>query len=317
MNPPASNAKPTESPQHDLPGAESIDSCQLCGSQRRTTKFEEPPFAVVTCSDCSLVYVTPRLSGDALAKVYGESYWKSDNPKSRGYADYAREASLYLKTFRRRMALVQRFARPGSKILDIGCAAGYFMQVMRDAGHDVLGIEPSASIARVAQQTLGEDRVFIGDLDDAPADRGYREGRFDLITLWDVIEHIPDPQHALRRIRTMLAPGGRLLLETQNVASRWARVLGPRWHHYKHEEHLYHFNPSTIKKLLADCGFTVEHNSAAYAGKYVSFGFIAERAGRLGRIAGLLASPARLLRNCNLYVNPRDEMIVVTAPVGS
>jgi SAM-dependent methyltransferase len=308
MTPPPSPKAPPVS------GSVDIDSCQLCGSRERRTKLVDGPFSVLECAGCSLVYVTPRLHGEALQKVYGEGYWKSDNPKSRGYADYAREASLYLRTFRRRLRLVQRWVPEGARILDVGCAAGYFLQVMRDQGHEVLGIEPSAAIAGMAQQALGEQAVFVGDLDQAPASRGYRHGSFGLVTLWDVIEHIPDPQAALRLLRPMLQPGGKLLLETQNVQSRWARMLGRRWHHYKHEEHLYHFSPKTIARLLDDCGFRVLYCGPAYAGKYVSFGFIAERAGRLGPLAGLLASPLRLLSGCSVYVNPCDEIIVVAEP---
>lgn len=295
-------------------GVVEILQCQLCGSRERSTKLVDGPFTVHECASCSLVYVSPRLHGEALAKVYGEGYWKSDNPKARGYADYAREASLYLKTFQKRMALVRNWVAPNSRVLDIGCAAGYFLQVMRKEGHSVLGIEPSTSIAQIARKELGDETVFVGDLDDAPESRGYRKGSFDLVTMWDVIEHIPDPQAALRTVRQLLNKGGRLLLETQNVQSRWAKLLGRRWHHYKHEEHLYHFDPKTMTRLLSDCGFRVVHCGAGYAGKYVSFGFIAERAGRLGRVAGLLASPLQLLRSANLYVNPRDEIIVVAEP---
>lgn len=297
-----------------IPGAIEITHCQLCGSAERRTKLVDGPFTVHECTRCSLVYVSPRLTGEALAKVYGEGYWKSDNPKARGYADYAREASLYLKTFRKRLALVRQWMPKDARILDVGCAAGYFLQVMREAGHDGLGVEPSSAIAGLARQALGEKTVFVGNLDDAPPALGYRPGSFDFVTLWDVIEHIPDPQAALRTVRSLLKPGGRLLLETQNVESRWARLLGSRWHHYKHEEHLYHFSPSTMAKLLGDCGFRVLHCGSRYAGKYVSFGFVAERAGRLGRLAGLLASPLRLLSGVNLYVNPHDEIIVVAEP---
>ena len=134
------------------------------------------------------------------------------------------------------------------------------------------------------------------------------------MTIWDVIEHVPEPQQLLASIRALIKPGGKLLLETQNVASRWARTLGKRWHHYKHDEHLYHFDPRTIRRLLEDCGFAVVQSGSGYAGKYVSFGFLAERAGRLGRVAGLLAKPLALLKPCNLYVNPHDELIVVAEP---
>jgi 2-polyprenyl-3-methyl-5-hydroxy-6-metoxy-1,4-benzoquinol methylase len=297
-----------------LARAAPITHCQLCGSDRRSLKFRDGPFEVVTCDDCGLVYVTPRLQGQALLDVYDEGYWKSTDPKVRGYADYARESALYLKTFRKRMALVGRWLQPRARVLDVGCAAGYFLRVLKEHGHDVHGVELSHAIAKEAVAALGADRVHIGTLDDAVAAMDYRPASFDLVTLWDVIEHVPDPQSVLRRLRELVRPDGRLLLETQNVASRWARWLGPRWHHYKHHEHLYHFTPATITRLLADCGFRVVDCGARYAGKYVSFGFLAERAGRLGRIPGLLAKPLGLLRFCNVYVNPRDEIIVVAEP---
>lgn len=296
---------------NDLARAAAVTTCQLCGSTRSEGKFDDPPFSVRTCSDCGLVYVTPRLLGEALDAVYGETYWKSDNPKQRGYADYAREGPLYLKTFRRRMRLVRRWLPKRARVLDVGCAAGYFLRVVQQEGHEVWGVELSPAIATEAVAHLGADRIHIGTLDHAVEAMDFQPGSFDLITLWDVIEHIPDPQSVLRRIRDLLAPNGRLLLETQNVASRWARLLGRRWHHYKHQEHLYHFTPTTIGRLLDDCGFRVLALSPDYAGKYVSFAFMAERAERLGRITGWLAKPLLLFAGCNLYVNPRDEMIVV------
>ncbi|MCB9876017.1 MAG: class I SAM-dependent methyltransferase [Planctomycetes bacterium] len=288
-----------------------VTTCQLCGSARREELFRDGPYTVCTCSDCGLVYVTPRLFGQALLDVYGASYWKSDNPKQRGYADYAKESALYLKTYRRRMRLVSRWLPAHARLLDVGCAAGYFLRVAQEHGHDVHGVELSEPIAEEAIAALGADRVFHGFLDDAVAARGWQPQSFDMVTIWDVIEHVPEPQQLLASIRRLLKPGGKLLLETQNVRSRFARLLGPRWHHFKHDEHIYHFSPATITRLLDDCGFRVRHLGAGFAGKYVSFGFLAERAGRLGRIPALLASPLGLLRGCNVYFNPHDELIVV------
>jgi SAM-dependent methyltransferase len=294
--------------------SEEITTCQVCGSSERTLKFEDGPYRVYTCDRCTFVYVTPRLTGQALLDVYNETYWKSDNPKERGYADYAKESALYLKTYQKRMKLVAKWLPQPGRILDVGCAAGYFLRVAQQHGHDVHGVELSEAIATEAMQSLGKDRVFNGFLDDAITARGWRDHSFDLVTIWDVIEHVPEPQGLLASIRKLIKPGGKLLLETQNVASRMANKLGKRWHHYKHDEHLYHFNPSTIKQLLQDCGFEVLTCGSAYAGKYVSFGFLAERAGRLGTIPGLLAKPLGLLKGCNLYVNPQDEIIVIAQP---
>ena len=152
--------------------AAEIDRCQLCGGADRRVRFQDGPYRVVECAGCGRVYVTPRLQGEALRAVYDEGYWKSANPKQRGYADYASEAALYLKTFGKRMALVRRHLPAKARILDVGCAAGYFLRVAQRLGHDVHGVEMSTAIAGEAQKALGADRVHVGTLDEAIAAKG-------------------------------------------------------------------------------------------------------------------------------------------------
>ncbi|MCC6672990.1 MAG: class I SAM-dependent methyltransferase [Planctomycetes bacterium] len=293
-----------------------VTTCQVCGSGEREQLFADPPYRVLRCSGCGLVYVSPRCHGEALAAVYGESYWRSEKPREKGYADYASDERLHLKTFRRRLRLLRRFLPPGRlRVLDVGCAAGYFLRVMRDEGHDVYGVELSAAIARHAVEHLGAARVHVGTLHSAPRDQGaFVPGSFDVVTLWDVVEHVPDPQALLHEVRSMLAPGGVLVLETQNVASRWARLLGRRWQHYKHEEHLYHFDPNTVRRLLEQTRFTVLHNTWTYGGKYVRLSFITERAHRLHPALSFALKPLELFRDGNLYVNFGDEMVVFARP---
>lgn len=294
-----------------------VESCQVCGGTQAREMFRDPPYRVLRCQDCSLVYVSPRHADDALHKIYGEDYWNSDSPKTRGYASYAEEAHLYLKTFRKRSRFVKRFV-PGQqlRVLDIGCAAGFFLQVMQEQGHEVRGIELSSDIAEHAVEALGADRVHVGTLETLLENpkTGFERHSFDLITLWDVVEHVPDPQSFLRQARELLRPDGVLILETQNVDSRFARALGSRWQHFKHEEHLYHFNPSTIRTLLDQTAFELCHNTPAYGGKYVSFGFIAERASRIHKLFGLLCRPLNLLKRVSIYLNLKDEMVVVARP---
>jgi SAM-dependent methyltransferase len=282
--------------------------CGLCGSAERHLKFQDGPFSVVTCARCDLTYVTPRLLDAALlAQVYDEGYWRSSTPKDRGYGDYRRDAPLYLATYRRRMRVLRRhFARPG-RVLDVGCAAGYFLAVAREAGWTVTGLEPSDAIRPQAEERLGKEQVRGGLLGqvELPA------GGFDLVTMWDVIEHIPDVVGAVREVRRLLAPGGKFLIETQNVRSLAARVLGKRWQHYKHAEHIYHFHERTLADALGRAGFRVLENRPWLGGKYVSLGFIAERAARLSPLAALLCKPLVLAADRSLYVNLFDEMIVV------
>lgn len=289
-----------------------VECCQICGGRDHVLMFEEAPHRIVRCKGCSLVFVTPRVADHHVEEIYNEDYWRSDRPRDRGYADYARDEPLYLKTFERRMQFVDRWVQGEAKVLDIGCAAGFFLRTMRARGHDVWGLELSAAIAAVAREHLGEERVHIGTIEGLPPDLpGFTPGSFDLVTLWDVVEHVPDPQSLLRAAARMLKPDGLLLLETQNVASRFARLLGRRWQHYKHQEHLYHFNPQTVAELLDQAGFEVVSNTPRFGGKYVSLSFIAERASRLSPAMGFLLKPLHLLGRANLYVNFHDEMVVV------
>ena len=285
--------------------------CGLCGSSERELKFQDGPFSVVTCKQCGLTYVTPRLSdASLLEEVYNEDYWTSTAAKERGYTDYRRDAPLYMRTYRRRLAVVRRhFGRPG-RVLDVGCAAGYFLRVMQEEGWEVTGLEPSQAIRPQAEQLIGRENVRAGLLGDVD----FEASSFDLVTMWDVIEHIPDVVSAVREVARLLAPGGKLLIETQNVDSRAAKVLGRRWQHYKHAEHIYHFNARTLKRVLERGGFEILENTPRLGGKYVSMGFIAERAGRLHPALSWLLSPLKLLSDSAVYVNLYDEMIVVARP---
>jgi len=290
-----------------------VEACGLCGSSRRTTRFEEPPYRVVRCSDCGLVYVTPRLRPEVLPEVYAGDYWRSGSPKRRGYADYVADAPLYLRTFEKRWRLVRRFAAGPGRALDVGCAAGYWLRVLAERGWDVTGVEPSAEIAAHARHALGASRVHQGDL----ASAHFESGRFDLVTLWDVVEHVPDPLALVREAARVLSPGGVLVLETQNVESRFARLLGPRWQHFKHLEHLYHFGPASLSALLARAGLEPVHRTARYGGKHVSVAFLRERATRLHPALARVLRPLALVDRWHAYVNVFDEMVVVARRTAS
>jgi 2-polyprenyl-3-methyl-5-hydroxy-6-metoxy-1,4-benzoquinol methylase len=293
---------------------EPVESCILCGARQRSICFREGRFEVVRCSGCSLVYVTPRLKVEYLTDVYDKDYWKSSSPKDRGYADYVGAQSLYLRTYRKRFRLVRRFAPEPGRALDIGCAAGFFLKVLSDHGWQVAGVELSPEIARHAREAYGFDAIHTGVLETASFD----PASFDLITCWDVVEHVPDPVGLLCKASSLLKPGGHVIIETQNVESWFANLLGPRWQHYKHLEHLYHFSPATIRLLLQKADLELCHQTARFGGKHVSVEFILERAVRLHPVMRFLLRPLSPFRNLHAYVNPLDEIVVVARkPLGS
>jgi 2-polyprenyl-3-methyl-5-hydroxy-6-metoxy-1,4-benzoquinol methylase len=285
-----------------------ITACPLCGSTALAPAFTEEPYTVLRCQACGLGFVSPRLDPDGLVGIYAaEGYWRSDSPKTLGYHDYRADEPLYLRTFRKRLDRVLADGPTGGRALDVGCAAGFCMATLRERGFDVYGVEVSEAIGSHARDHFGfGDHVHFGTLDSVP----HADASFDLITMWDVVEHVPDPRALLAKARALLKPGGLLVMETQDIDSRFARLLGPRWHHYKHAEHIYHFTPATARELVQSAGFTPVKLTHRYGGKYVSMHFIAERAGRLHPLISKALAPLTRFDNAALYLNFMDEMVL-------
>ncbi len=300
-------------PALDLKTARFDLPCLLCGGTRREIVHEKKPFQIVRCGDCSLVFTLPRLPPEALRAMYQTEYWRSDAAKDFGYTDYLADEPLYVKTFRMRGRWIARHRPPPGRALDVGCAAGFALTALRELGYDVHGVELSQSMAEVARRRLGADRIHCGVLEEVERD-GLLGGRFDLVTLFDVIEHVEEPVELLAAARRLLNPGGIVVLETQNVSSLFARLLGVRWQHYKFLEHLYHFDPRTIRALLARAGLELVACTARRGGKHVSLRFVVERAGRVHLLLSKLLAPLLLLRDRSVYVNVFDEMLVVARP---
>lgn len=283
--------------------------CLLC---ERPTASEEVctfgRYALRRCRQCGLEFLDPQPSPADLPSLYDERYFSSADSGIKGYDCYEADRLNLLKTFRRRLrALTRHVAGSASRrLLDVGCALGYFLAVAAEAGWEVSGVEISEWAAREARRSLGLD-VRQGSLDtvDFPA------ATFDLITMWDVLEHLPDPGRAVRRCHELLKAGGVLALTTPNPGGLLRRLTGRNWVEYKIPEHLYFFNPATIAALLSRSG--LRPLTTRSEGKYVSAAFLARR---LAEATPLLA-PLRFLadrpwfQRLSLYVNATNTMLVI------
>jgi len=152
-----------------------------------------------------------------------------------------------LPHFRRRLQLLgARFPGCG-RLLDYGCAAGYFLQVARDDGWQIAGVELSATMAAQAQQTLGIP--IASDLAQLPPEP------FNVVTLWEVIEHLPRPMPELRRLFDRLQPGGAVMLSTPNNG-HWQATREPEaWVGFRPPSHLLFFTSATLAEALRRAGF--------------------------------------------------------------
>jgi SAM-dependent methyltransferase len=281
--------------------------CLLCGRGDPRVVFTDPPFRIVKCTGCGLVYTLPRLPPTAIQQMYQVDYWQSAEAKDFGYTDYLRDRDLYLRTYRMRRELILKHKPTPGRVLDVGCAAGYFLKTMHEIGWQTVGVELSRQMASYAREELGLPDVRAGSLEsqDLP------EQSFDVITFWDVIEHLEDPRPSLARAARLLKPDGIAVIETQNVESRFAKLMGKRWQHYKYEEHLYHFSPRTLPRLLESAGLRQIEWSARRGGKHVSIEFIIERARRVHPLVSTAFKVLTPFARKAIYVNLYDEIIAV------
>ncbi len=196
--------------------------------------------ALVRCRRCGIVSVHPFPSEDELRLLYEEM---------------ADETYLEEKAVRQRMAERSldwiESVSPKGRLLDIGCFAGFFLEVAKRRGWEVGGIEPSAWARRIAEETLGPC-IFGGTLEKADLS----SERFDVITLIDTLEHLTDPKSALSESHRLLKKSGVLYLSTPDVGSLAARLLGNRWWGYR-MEHLVYFSWKTLPALLEELGFRI------------------------------------------------------------
>lgn len=197
---------------------------------------------LVQCRVCSFQYVNPRLRGELIFS----GYTQGDDPT------YVSQLEARERTFAAALAEIEDAAGGHGTLLDIGTAAGAFVAAAKTRGWCAEGCEPNRWLgewgARHYGITIRQGSVF---------DQPYEEGSFDVVTLWDVIEHTLNPREMLDRCRLLLKPGGVLVVNYPDIGSWIARAMGRRWL-FLTSVHLYYFNRWTVARMLDSAGFKIE-----------------------------------------------------------
>lgn len=197
---------------------------------------------LVRCRLCGFQYVNPRLRGDLILSAYCEG----EDPT------YVSQLRARERTFAASLGQIEKAAGGKGRLLDVGTAAGAFVAAARARGWDAEGCEPNAWMAAWGAKHYGI-RIRQGDL----LGQDYEDGSFDVITLWDVIEHTTDPVAVLERCRRLLRPGGILVVNYPDIGSWIARAMGRRWL-FLTSVHLSYFDRQTIRRMLEKIGYSVE-----------------------------------------------------------
>jgi 2-polyprenyl-3-methyl-5-hydroxy-6-metoxy-1,4-benzoquinol methylase len=206
-------------------------------------------YAYLRCQSCELVYLHPRPDWERRVAHYAPAY--------RGYHRLETEPS-HLQQRGMRFGLAKRYRlvtahMQSGRLLDAGCGGGDFLAYVREQGNrQVVGLERTGSMAHAARSFYNLD-VVVGDI----AQLGFAPGSFDVLTLWTVLEHLPDPRQALASCGSLLCPGGLLVVRTVNIDSWGARLFGSCWVGFDAPRVLSVFSRGTLRKILEQTGFVV------------------------------------------------------------
>jgi 2-polyprenyl-3-methyl-5-hydroxy-6-metoxy-1,4-benzoquinol methylase len=219
-----------------------IDACTICGG----TSFEVPVLGpLARCRTCAYVFLprTPDLPGQIEALYAGEYFTGAE------FGDYASQHPTFARNFRAYLDRMRRAGATGGRLLEVGCAYGFFLE-QAQRSFDATGIdvnEPAIAAARA----LGV-RAEYAEFLSYPV-----ETAFDVICLWDTIEHLLDPRAYLSRAHAGLRTGGWLFLTTGDIGSAMARLRGAGWRMIHPPSHLNYFSRATMTRLLESVGFDV------------------------------------------------------------
>lgn len=231
-------------------------TCDGCGTAGGQLLFEgrdlmmglPGQFRLVQCPQCGLFRQNPRLDWESLKDYYPEDY--------NSYASIIEKESSTLRRMLRRygmwkrLRILERF-QPGGRLLDIGCGTGIFLGEAQRSGHwELMGVEPTPKAATYTQDALGI-HVLAQRFDevDLPA------GTIDVVTMWNVLEHLDSPIKDLQHAYKLIRPGGWLVFEIPNVDGIGPKLFGRYWLGWDLPRHLYLFPQKQLRLILAEIGF--------------------------------------------------------------
>jgi 2-polyprenyl-3-methyl-5-hydroxy-6-metoxy-1,4-benzoquinol methylase len=246
-----------------MAGMKTQNRCDLCGSSSHDRRYRFHDLDVLKCRECGLVFIEMH-DPDLLPKdVYDPDYFNDRGEYFLHVSDQDIDqvTGSHMDSFRQGLELLRKYKGGGGKLLDVGCAVGVFLSMAENRGWNVTGVDISEYAVSQARKKCGGE-VFSGDL----AELRFTDASFDVITLWDVVEHFSRPSETLREAHRILKDDGIILMDTPNeealirkVAYRIYQLLGGRIAYpaekLYHLYHLFYFSEKTLTRLLDKCGF--------------------------------------------------------------
>ncbi len=248
-----------------------IMSCPLCGSGSAsiTQWMQKDGCELFRCAACTVGFRWPVPSASDVSKLYEAEYFNDSEGDLRGtgYLDYISDESCHRRNARRRLHALHLMMAGHGRLLDVGSAAGFFVDEASRNGWQAEGIDLSKEMSEYGRQKLALPIVHGAFLET-----NFAKGQFDAISMWDYLEHTREPLRELTHAHELLRSGGLLTLSTGDLSSFIARMSGKHWHLLTPRHHFFYFTLLSIRKTLEGAGFSdisITHPSAVYSLRYL------------------------------------------------
>jgi 2-polyprenyl-3-methyl-5-hydroxy-6-metoxy-1,4-benzoquinol methylase len=272
--------------------------CPVCGGPREATHvFERSGFPIQRCSVCG-VGKTQLPPGFSPEGIYTEEYFQGG--LADGYSDYVGNENVLRADFRSVIEDLHRAGASGGKLLELGCAYGFFL-VEAKPYFEVYGIEVSESAVRFCQSRgLNVEQGVLTD------EYVGRQAPFDVVVMLDVVEHLMEPDAVIELLHRAMKPGAKLLISTGDWESRLSRVMRKNWRLMTPPQHTLFFSPRTMAAMLARLGFDIIECRKPWKRVPLDLALY-----QLGRIMGISKPPRLKGVHLGLPVNLFDAFRVI------
>lgn len=281
-------------------------NCYLCSSPL-TPFLKKQEYMIFRCPSCGLAMTEFKENYEDFLHIQYDKGYFSGNPARSAYHNYREDRILISKNMEKFLSKILRYKSSG-RLLDVGCAMGYFVEMALHKGFDAFGFDPSDYAITEAKKKMN-GRVTLGSIQTVM----YAYSSFDVISMFDVFEHLADPKSDLKKLRSLLTKNGIVVIATGDANSLMARILLRRWTFYNPPQHLFFYTRPTLSRLLQEEGFEPLHWFRV--GKWISMRYMLHLARTVGEsdIARIFydALCDTKIGEIPLYLPLHDNMVVI------
>ena len=225
--------------------------CPVCGGKNvnplltvKDHSVSGEDFVLWQCADCSLRFTQDVPNENSIGPFYKSADYISHTNTNKGFINKAYQKVRNYTLQQKAGLITDETNLATGSILDLGCGTGAFLNVMKNKGWQVTGIEPDENARRLANTLYGLNIV------EPTALNNLQDASFDAITLWHVLEHVHQLHDYVEHLKRLLKPGGKIFIAVPNYQSRDSGIYRSHWAAYDVPRHLYHFTPTSIEFLM-------------------------------------------------------------------